>query len=642
MSINIGTSTLSHRIHGFIKNDPYSANKEYIDNQEDAIEAFKEQKDCPEDYKPKIILHIEREINDDLTERTTITRLDNGCGMNNIDVYIDPSNSTTKKDKNGNYCEGMFNSALSLKPYTQTVVSRGSNNKANSLIFYPSKMIKTVKNGLKENKTFGLLDSELNQNWIVHEHEKHENSKKVIDWSTLLTNIGTIINEEIEKIKNGGCGTIQQQVWKRDCPLTKKIIENYNNSLKYKRNNFKATYIFNNKEFCVDENCFIPKNYNIIKFDIKIHYVDGNFKKLFIKFPNGEILFCTNSKNDRVMKKYNDEKFQIFDQNLSFKLALISSDDAKKQLKELALNYIGELKRPIIETKTCKIGIGKTIFSTHYNSHHMFNCSEQIHPRSSFCINSNFYKIFGVTCNKDVPNLSNPDPEVKKLLANFVGPLYKYCIKKYGRGGFNINEKKIGNKGLKEDEIWEIEEMMDFILSKKTKKSPKPPVVFPKTPIQPPKQPIQPLKQPIQPPKQPIQPPKQPPKQPIQPPTQPNQDNQNGGQIYVPTRTISPRRRGHISQERREKLWLEQFGDNFNVRCVCESIINPFTANLGHIKAFSMGGSCKDENLYYICKKCNGNDTNPIQNMIEKKYGKEHEFYKKLIDDFVKLNKIWH
>ena len=143
MSINIGASTLSHRIHGFIKNDPYSANKEYIDNQEDAIEAFKEQKDCPEDYKPKIILHIEREINDDLTERTTITRLDNGCGMNNIDVYIDPSNSTTKKDKNGNYCEGMFNSALSLKPYTQTVVSRGSNNKANSLIFYPSKMIKT-------------------------------------------------------------------------------------------------------------------------------------------------------------------------------------------------------------------------------------------------------------------------------------------------------------------------------------------------------------------------------------------------------------------------------------------------------------------------------------------------------------------
>ena len=461
MTTYIGKSTLSHRIHGLETNDPDGSNKEYTDNQEDAINDFK---DPPENYKPLIILHIEREIVQateatEETEKVTITRLDNGGGMNNVDVYIDPSNSTTKKNLNGNFLKGMFNSSMSLHPKRQMVISRGSQKKANSLIFYPQDMLKMVFEGLVQDKTFNDLDIELDT-LIEHEYQDHPNPKTVINWDELKTKNGDIINEEILKIKNGGRGTIQIQKWEKDCPLTKEIIEKYNNCLRYKKKNFTPTYIFNNKVFNIEKNCFIPNDYSIIDFGIQFLYDNEKFEKLFVKLPNDKIIYC--KKNETNMSDYCEEGEICFDQHIKFKIALVSSEFALKQKTDLNINFIGELKRPIIETSNCLLGIGKVVYSTAYNHSHLFNCSENIHPRSSFQIPSNLYKKFGVGGNKDKPNLSCPDIEIKKLLANFVKPLYKYLINNFGK-----EKKEIGNKGIRDVSVWNFDEMKNYILNKK-------------------------------------------------------------------------------------------------------------------------------------------------------------------------------
>ena len=112
MSSNIGGSTLSHRIHNEERSEFDSSNKEFMDNQEDACMTRKEEKDCPENYTGKLITHYEKyeEIKNGITEQeseyrtanpeaedmsgfefnetlvevkkyTTVTRVDNGCGM---------------------------------------------------------------------------------------------------------------------------------------------------------------------------------------------------------------------------------------------------------------------------------------------------------------------------------------------------------------------------------------------------------------------------------------------------------------------------------------------------------------------------------------------------------------------------------
>ena len=659
MTTNIGKSTLSHRIHGFIKNDPESSNKEYKDNQEDAIDLFIEElarvvkaaadklekervalEQAAENYKPLIILHIERELDKKLKEKVTITRLDNGCGMNNVDVYLDPSNSTTKKNKNGNFCQGMFNSALSLHPKKQIVISRGSQNNTNSLIFYPEDMLKTVDEGLIQNKTFNEIDVELNQLWIDHESQYHPNPKRRIDWDEIITKNGVIINQEILKIKNGGRGTIQIQTWEKDCPLTSEIIKKYNNCLRYKRKNFDSTYVFNNKEFNIEKNCFVPNGYSNIEFDIKFLYVDKIFEKLFIKLPNKKIICC--KKNETKMSDC-EERIE-FNQGIKFKLALVSSDIALKQKTDLNINYIGEMKRPIIETQSCLLGIGKVIYSTAYNNHHLFNCSENIHPRASFQIPSNLYKKFGVTGNKDEPNLSNPAIEIKRILANFVKPLYKYFIRTFG-----IEKKEIGNNGIKDDSVWDFDEMKNYILNKKS-------IVHKKTKVS--KETKTHIKK-------------------KRKDKVTNIDNNVdtvidtvvgtiistvvtvGDTVTIVDDTVTTvdetiisttiddivdtvvdtKKRKGISQLKKEELWISQFGKMLEVRCICEKKMTSFTANLGHIKAHINGGSEENENLYWICRQCNNNDTTSIHGMVKTKYGDGHDFYKKIINDFTKLKK---
>ena len=575
----IGSSTLAHRIHTNVNTDNLSSNKEYMDNQEDAILSYMEEtKGEKKGYKPIIITHIEREEG-----KVIITRLDNGSGMDNVDVFIDASKSTTKKEKIGHFHQGMFNSTFSLKADTDIIVSRGSQLKANSLKLYPKKMVEKVEEGLKNNKLFNSLDTYLTDYLIEKKCDGEDiPMDKRIKWDELLTKSGSIINEQILKIKNGSRGTIQQQIWEENCPITQKSMEKYNNSLKYKRKEFTPTYIFNNNKFEIKTKCYVPKKYNVLKFPIKIKY-NGNKGKLYIKATDNELLFCNKSDTSLISINKEDEDIK-FDDKITIKLALISVEDAKIQQKDLQLSAIYDLKVPVIETKRCILGISRTIFDKRLMTHHLFKTSGQLNPRLSFCIEDNDkYKKFGVTSNKDIPNLENPeDKMVKKLLLNFVEPLYKYLIKKYAHGKWDLKDKRFGENGITNKNDWNLDEIVDFITS--SKKKPQKPV--PK---------------------------------PVPQPSLPKREN--------------------ISTLRKENLWIGQFDDKFKVRCICEKFMTPFTSHMGHIIAHSEGGCCTDDNLYWICKKCNGNDTTPIYEMIEKNYGKEHIIYKKLINDFKKLGK---
>lgn len=581
----IGSSTLAHRIHTNVNTDNLSSNKEYMDNQEDAILSYIEEMGEPRGetkvsngYKPIIITHIEREEG-----KVIITRLDNGRGMNNVDVFIDASNSTTKKEKIGHFHQGMFNSTFSLKADTDIIISRGSQLKANGLYLYPKKMVEKVEEGLKAGEMFSSLNALIARFYVTNKRDSDDIPfEKRINWDELSTKTGTMINEEILKIKNGSRGTIQQQIWEENCPITPESMKKYNNSLKYKRKEFTPTYIFNNNKFEIKTKCYVPKKYSVIKFPIKIKY-NGNKGKLYIKITDDEFLFCNKSETSLILINKKEAEDIKFDDKITIKVALISVEDAKIQQKELEIDNITDLKVPVVETKRCILGISRTIFDKRLMSQHLFKVSGQLNPRVSFCIEDNSqYKKFGVTSNKDIPNLENPeDKMVKKLLLNFVEPLYKYLIKKYAHGKWDLKDKRFGENGITNKNDWELDEMVDFITSYKGKRrKPKPP-------------------------------------EPV----------------------IDTLKRENISTIRKENLWIKQFDNEAKVRCICEKFISPFSAHLGHIIAYSNGGGCKDDNLFWICKKCNGNDTNPIYEMIEKNYGKEHKFYKKLINDFNRLGK---
>lgn len=76
--------------------------------------------------------------------------------------------------------------------------------------------------------------------------------------------------------------------------------------------------------------------------------------------------------------------------------------------------------------------------------------------------------------------------------------------------------------------------------------------------------------------------------------------------VYKVTRTIKIRKK-YISKGLKEKMWLSNFGSNFEVNCPCCEIrkINPFSFSTGHIEPESKGGNSIITNLKPICCHCN-------------------------------------
>lgn len=68
-----------------------------------------------------------------------------------------------------------------------------------------------------------------------------------------------------------------------------------------------------------------------------------------------------------------------------------------------------------------------------------------------------------------------------------------------------------------------------------------------------------------------------------------------------------------IPQALRQQVWLKRIGAKFSGRCVtrwCRNKINVFNYECGHDKAESKGGETVIENLYPICRQCNGSMNN--------------------------------
>jgi hypothetical protein len=63
----------------------------------------------------------------------------------------------------------------------------------------------------------------------------------------------------------------------------------------------------------------------------------------------------------------------------------------------------------------------------------------------------------------------------------------------------------------------------------------------------------------------------------------------------------------YVNKGLKEKIWLNNFGNQFEVLCPCCEIrnINPFSFSTGHIKPESKGGETSVKNLKPICCHCN-------------------------------------
>ena len=63
----------------------------------------------------------------------------------------------------------------------------------------------------------------------------------------------------------------------------------------------------------------------------------------------------------------------------------------------------------------------------------------------------------------------------------------------------------------------------------------------------------------------------------------------------------------YINKGIKEKIWLLNFGKNFEVDCPCCNIrqLNPFSFSVGHIIPESQGGNAIIDNLIPICTHCN-------------------------------------
>jgi hypothetical protein len=72
------------------------------------------------------------------------------------------------------------------------------------------------------------------------------------------------------------------------------------------------------------------------------------------------------------------------------------------------------------------------------------------------------------------------------------------------------------------------------------------------------------------------------------------------------TSVDKPKRKA-IPKSVREKLWMQTFGDNsFNGNCYCcNSVIDVFHWEAGHINSVHNGGSDKLDNIRVVCISCN-------------------------------------
>ncbi len=70
--------------------------------------------------------------------------------------------------------------------------------------------------------------------------------------------------------------------------------------------------------------------------------------------------------------------------------------------------------------------------------------------------------------------------------------------------------------------------------------------------------------------------------------------------------SLGKQKRKHIPKSIRNIVWKKYNGQRYNGRCfVCPNKINTHTFHLGHVVAFSRGGSDKISNLRPICSSCN-------------------------------------
>jgi 5-methylcytosine-specific restriction endonuclease McrA len=69
----------------------------------------------------------------------------------------------------------------------------------------------------------------------------------------------------------------------------------------------------------------------------------------------------------------------------------------------------------------------------------------------------------------------------------------------------------------------------------------------------------------------------------------------------------SPRKRKTIPKTLRHYLWMRDYGNISEAKCICCGVITitESTAEAGHIVAFSKGGSNDVKNLRLICRTCN-------------------------------------
>lgn len=120
--------------------------------------------------------------------------------------------------------------------------------------------------------------------------------------------------------------------------------------------------------------------------------------------------------------------------------------------------------------------------------------------------------------------------------------------------------------------------------------------------------------------------------------------------VAAPVPEVPPprrcRRRAKNPDDQKRNLWIQQFGDAFEVKCLCGQTMTPCwggnpKSHLCNIKSHSNGGSMDDTNLYWACHRCNGNSVQDFLTEISERYGRNSTTYKLFKTDFQRLGKIF-
>lgn len=88
-------------------------------------------------------------------------------------------------------------------------------------------------------------------------------------------------------------------------------------------------------------------------------------------------------------------------------------------------------------------------------------------------------------------------------------------------------------------------------------------------------------------------------------------------------------RKKSIPKALRQQVWLMRIGEKFSGKCVtrwCKNKITVFNYECGHDKAESKGGETVLENLYPICRQCNGSMLNNYSISEWQKLGGKRSF----------------